>query len=43
MKTGKFDYDTPVEGLRALDRYTLRIRLLKPYFNFIHNLTYCFT
>ena len=26
-KTGKFDFDAPIEGLRALDRYTLRIRL----------------
>jgi oligopeptide transport system substrate-binding protein len=26
-KTGKFDYDRPIEGLRALDRYTLEIRL----------------
>jgi ABC-type transport system substrate-binding protein len=25
-----FDYDTPVEGLRALDRYTLQIRLAEP-------------
>jgi ABC-type transport system substrate-binding protein len=25
-----FDYDTPVEGLRALDRYTLRIRVERP-------------
>lgn len=25
-----FDYDTPVEGVRALDRYTLRIRLGDP-------------
>jgi ABC-type transport system substrate-binding protein len=25
-----FDYDTPVEGLRALDRYTFQIRLAKP-------------
>ena len=23
---GKFDYDTPVEGLRALDKYTLQIK-----------------
>ena len=27
LKTGRFDYDRPVEGLRALDRYTLRVRL----------------
>ena len=26
-KTGKFDFDVPIEGLRALDRYTLTIRL----------------
>ncbi|MCX8116247.1 MAG: ABC transporter substrate-binding protein, partial [Burkholderiaceae bacterium] len=26
-KTGKFDYDTEVEGLRALDRYTLQFKL----------------
>ena len=26
-KTGRFDYDRPMAGLRALDRYTLRIRL----------------
>jgi ABC-type transport system substrate-binding protein len=25
-----FDYDAPVEGLRALDRYTLRIELAEP-------------
>src|SRR6266705_2907366 len=24
---GKFDYDRPIEGLRALDRYTLELRL----------------
>ena len=32
-KQGRFDYDKPVEGLQALDRYTLRIRLLRPDFN----------
>lgn len=32
-KTGKFDYDKPVEGLKALDRYTLQIKLLHPDFN----------
>jgi ABC-type transport system substrate-binding protein len=26
-KTGRFDYDAPIEGLRALDRYTLRLQL----------------
>ncbi len=27
MKGGRFDYDAEVEGVRALDRYTLRVRL----------------
>jgi ABC-type transport system substrate-binding protein len=30
-----FSYDTPVEGLQALDRYTLRIRLSAPDNNFL--------
>ncbi len=29
-KTGRFDYDAPIEGLRALDRYTLRLKLTEP-------------
>lgn len=32
-KAGKFDYDRPIEGLRALDRYTLQIRLKKTDYN----------
>jgi ABC-type transport system substrate-binding protein len=28
--TGRFDYDAPIEGLRALDRYTLRLQLKEP-------------
>jgi ABC-type transport system substrate-binding protein len=31
----KFSYDTQVEGLQALDRYTLRIRLSAPDNNFL--------
>ena len=30
--SGRFDYDAPIEGLRELDRYTLRIRLTAPDF-----------
>jgi len=26
-KSGRFDYDAPIEGLRALDRYTIRLSL----------------
>jgi ABC-type transport system substrate-binding protein len=29
-RSGKFDYDAPIEGLRALDRYTIRIELKEP-------------
>lgn len=36
VKTGKFDYDAPVEGLRALDRYTLQIQLTSPDYNFAY-------
>ena len=30
--SGRLDYDAPIEGLRELDRYTLRIRLTAPDF-----------
>ncbi|MEP7181885.1 MAG: ABC transporter substrate-binding protein [Betaproteobacteria bacterium] len=30
--TGKFDYDAPMEGLVALDRYSLRLTLVEPDF-----------
>ncbi len=29
-RSGKFDYDAPIEGLRAIDRYTIRIELKEP-------------
>ncbi|WP_374354170.1 ABC transporter substrate-binding protein [Chitinimonas sp.] len=32
-KNGKFDYDSPVEGLVALDRYTFQIKLKAPDYN----------
>ena len=32
-KTGKFDYDTKIAGLEAIDRYTLRIRLTQTDYN----------
>ncbi len=31
----KFNYDTPVEGLRAIDRYTLQLHLTEPNFPMI--------
>jgi len=40
-KTGRFDYDRPVEGLQVPDRYTLRIELNEPAPNFTYFLTLC--
>ena len=40
-KAQRIDYDTPVEGLRALDRYTFQIRLKQPNYNFLYYLAYC--
>ena len=34
-----FDYDRPVEGLTAIDRHTLRIRLREPRPRFLYTLT----
>lgn len=36
--SGKFDYDAEVEGVRALDRYTVQFRLGEPRPRFIYNL-----
>jgi ABC-type transport system substrate-binding protein len=33
-KSGTLDYDAPLEGLRALDRFTLQIRFRRPSFGF---------
>ena len=33
-KTGRLDYDEPIEGVQALDRYTLRIRFKEPAYDF---------
>jgi len=35
IKTGHFDYDRPVEGLKSLDRYTFQIKLSVPQPRFI--------
>jgi oligopeptide transport system substrate-binding protein len=37
-KSGKFDYDRPVPGLQVVDRYTLRVRLKAPDYNFLYAL-----
>ena len=41
-KAGKLDFDAPIEGLRALDRYTLQIRMREPdYPNLRDMLSFC--
>ncbi len=39
LKGAPFDYAAPIEGLRALDRYTLQIRLAEPAPRFVNTLT----
>ena len=38
-QTGKFDYDAPLEGLSAPDRYTIRIKLTGPSYDLLSDLT----
>jgi ABC-type transport system substrate-binding protein len=38
-KTGTFDYDAPIEGLQAIDRYTLRFKLVFADYELLSNLT----
>ena len=38
-RRGKFDYDAPIEGLQALDRYTLRVKLTHPAYSLLSDLT----
>jgi ABC-type transport system substrate-binding protein len=35
-ETGQLDFDLPVEGLKVLDRYTIRIKLNNPDYNFMY-------
>ena len=38
-KNGKFDYEAAFEGAQAIDRYTLRFRLLYPAYDLLADLT----
>ena len=40
-KANKLDYDAPLAGLQALDRYTFQVRLTKPLPTFIYNFADC--
>ena len=35
----RFDYDAPIEGLQAIDRYTLQLKLTFPDYELLSNLT----
>jgi ABC-type transport system substrate-binding protein len=41
LKSGRFDYDTEVEGVRTLDRYTFELNLVKPNFTMVYALADC--
>ncbi|MGE5731700.1 MAG: ABC transporter substrate-binding protein, partial [Gemmatimonas sp.] len=36
--SGRFDYDAEISGLRAVDRYTIRLELIQPDYTFLYNL-----
>ena len=38
-RRGKFDYDAPIEGLRAIDRYTIQLKLKEPDYMLLGYLT----
>ena len=38
-KTGKFDYDAPLDGAQAVDRYTIRLKLNYPAYDLLADLT----
>ena len=38
-KSGKIDYDAKIEGMQAIDRYTIRLKLVEPDYGMIHNMT----
>ncbi|MEP7083144.1 MAG: ABC transporter substrate-binding protein, partial [Betaproteobacteria bacterium] len=38
-KTGKFDYDAKLEGLQAIDRYTLQLKLKNPDYGLLDYMT----
>jgi ABC-type transport system substrate-binding protein len=38
-KSGKFDYDAKLEGLMAIDRYTLQLKLKNPDYGIVEQMT----
>ena len=40
-KNGKMEYDTPIEGLRTIDRYTWQVKLNEPKPAWVYNMADC--
>ena len=40
-KSGKMEYDTPIEGLKVIDRYTFQVKLNAPKPTWIYNFASC--
>lgn len=40
-QTGSFDYDAPLEGIKAIDRYTLQVKLKEPIYIFVYLFADC--
>lgn len=40
-KENRLDYDAPIEGFKAVDRYTFQVKLVKPLPIFIYNFADC--
>src|SRR6476659_7898273 len=40
-KSGKFDYDAPIEGLKVVDKYTFQVKIKKPMYTFIYKFADC--
>ena len=38
-KSGKYDYEVPIEGIQLLDKYTISFKLREPDYNFIYFFT----
>jgi len=38
-ESGRFDYDAPIEGMKAVDRYTIRLKLNHPSYDLLSDLT----
>jgi ABC-type transport system substrate-binding protein len=43
LKSGHFDYDRTIEGIRTLDRYTFQIKVASPAPRLLHKLAYADT